>query len=255
MKLILDAFEEVPEVMVNTDLTEIILKSAERNKWFWENGDVIVLAQKIVSKAEGRLVNLENVVPSDLALRYGRATEKDPRLVELILEESAQVLRTRGGLIIVKHRLGFICANAGIDHSNVGLDGDLSENHVLLLPKDPDSTAHDICFRLKKLLNKDIGVMIIDSHGRPWRKGVVGISIGYSGVPGLIDQRGKKDRNNYTLKITEIAAGDELAAAASLMMGQTAEGRPIVAIKGFPYEFKAGNHYELIRPDNEDLFR
>lgn len=255
MKLYLDAFENVPEIILNDDLAEIILKCSQENNWLWENGDIVVLAQKIVSKAEGRLVNLEKVIPGKRALQYSRSVNKDPRLIELILQESSQVVRTREGLIIVKHRLGFICANAGIDHSNVGLDGKITENHVLLLPINPDSSAENIRHKLKRNIDKDIGVMIIDSHGRAWRRGVVGVSIGYSGIPGLVDQRGKKDRNNYILKITEIGAGDELAAAASLMMGQAGEGRPIVAVKGFPYELRDGNHFELIRSDNEDLFR
>ncbi len=255
MNLLVSAFENFPEVEIPSFLPETILVSSQENHWEWENGDVLVIAQKIVSKSENRLVNLTNVKPGDLAIKYSLSTGKDPRLVELILQESKRILRTRNGLIIAQHNLGFICANAGIDHSNVrGPDGN-PDNWVLLLPRNPDQSSEKIRDFIKNKTSKDIGVIIIDSHGRPWRKGVVGVSIGLSGVPAVIDRRGFKDRFGYTLKVTEIGAADELAAAASILMGQADEGRPVVAIRGFPYPLQESCTSELLRNENDDLFR
>ena len=255
MKLELFAFENFPEVEVQSSLSEIILQSAIENGWSWEDSDILIIAQKIVSKAENRIVNLESVSPGLKAQQYARITNKDPRLVELILNESQKVLRTRGGLMIVQHKLGFICANAGIDHSNVkGLDEN-SENWVLLLPQEPDKSADNIRQSIEKATNKRIGVIIIDSHGRPWRSGIVGVSIGISGVPGVIDKRGDVDRFGYQLRVTEIGAADELAAAASILMGQANEGRPVVVARGIPYKLREGSLSELIRNEKDDLFR
>src|SRR5690242_14045593 len=153
--------------------------------------DIVVIAQKIVSKAEGRAVNLADVTPSRRAIELARETEKDPRLVELILQESNEVLRTRIGTIIVEHKLGFVCANAGIDHSNVAGTGDSAEEWVLLLPKEPDRSAEKICNDIQFKTRKRIGVLIIDSHGRAWRNGTVGVAIGVAGMPALVDLRGK----------------------------------------------------------------
>ncbi len=258
MKLVLEAFENVAEISQGDNLADVISNAALLNKWHWKNGDVIVLAQKIVSKSEGRWVDLNTVKPSHQAKKYAQYVDKDVRLIELILRESKRVLRTRGGMMIVQHKLGFICANAGIDHSNISKDGALAENYVLLLPENPDLSAKQILKNLFDIIGKQVGVLIIDSHGRAWRNGVVGISIGFSGIPAVIDLRGKKDRNNYQLKITEIAAVDELSAAASLIMGQADEGRPIVAVRGFPYklnELSESSLQELIREENMDLFR
>jgi len=255
MDLLLHALEPIPEVQPGDDLTELIISSSQKNSWKWEDGDVVVLAQKIVSKSENRLVNLNEITPGAKAISYSKYVDKDPRLIELILQESAKVLRTRKGLMIVEHRLGFICANAGIDHSNISVAGKLQDDWVLLLPENPDLSANRIKKTFETRFGISIGVLIIDSHGRTWRKGVVGTTIGLSGIPGIIDQRGKIDRNGYELKVTEIAAADELAAAASLLMGQVAEGRPIVIVKGFPYNLRESNLSELIRNENEDLFR
>jgi coenzyme F420-0:L-glutamate ligase/coenzyme F420-1:gamma-L-glutamate ligase len=181
--------------------------------------------------------------------------EKDPRLVELILRESNQVLRTRPGTIIVEHRLGFVCANAGIDHSNVAGEGNLNKEWVLLLPENPDTAAQLIRQKLETMSGVHLGVMIIDSHGRAWRQGVVGVAIGISGMPGLVDMRGKSDLFGYNLRITTIGAADELAAGASLVMGQANEATPIVHVRGFPYKLRDGNLKELLRPKEQDLFR
>lgn len=255
MNLLVTAFEKFPEVEISSFLPKTILLSAKENKWVWNNGDILVIAQKVVSKSENRLVNLGTIKPGEKAIKYGQSTGKDPRLIELILQESQKIIRTRAGLIIVQHKLGFICANAGIDHSNVrGPDGN-AEDWVLLLPQDPDQSSKQIRDYIQNETGKNVGVMIIDSHGRPWRKGVVGITIGLSGVPAVIDRRGYKDRFGYQLRVTEIGAADELAAAASILMGQADEGRPVVVIRGYPYALQENFTTELLRKETDDLFR
>ena len=220
-----------------------------------QDGDVLVIAQKVISKAEGRKVDLQSVQVSAEAIELAEKAEKDPRIVELILNESKQVLRHRPGLIVAEHKLGFVCANAGIDRSNVKQgDGSDSES-VLLLPEDPDRSAREIRLSLEKTCNQSIGVLIIDSHGRAWRNGTVGISIGFSGLPGIVDLRGEPDLFGYELKVTQIAAVDELAAAASLMMGQADEGLPVVHVRGFPYSLRDGSFEEIPRDLEKDLFR
>ncbi|PJB68731.1 MAG: coenzyme F420-0:L-glutamate ligase, partial [Anaerolineae bacterium CG_4_9_14_3_um_filter_57_17] len=159
------------------------------------------------------------------------------------------------GTAIVEHHLGFICANAGIDHSNVAGEGDASQEWVLLLPENPDKSAAEIRAALETASGKRLGVLIIDSHGRAWRLGTVGIAIGLSGLPGLMDERGWQDLFGYTLQITVVGVADELAAAASLMMGQAAEGTPAVHVRGFPYPLREGNLSELLRPKDQDMFR
>jgi coenzyme F420-0:L-glutamate ligase/coenzyme F420-1:gamma-L-glutamate ligase len=215
------------------------------------HGDVLVVAQKVVSKAQGRFVNLGDVTPSPAALELAERSGKDPRLAELILRESREVLRVRAGSVVVEHRLGFICANAGIDHSNVRGAGDW----VLLLPEDPDTSARHLRARLEAATGATLGVIIIDSHGRAWRLGTVGVAIGISGVPGLLDLRGRPDLYDFQLQITQVGAADELAAAASLVMGQADEGTPVVHARGFPYPLREGSLGELLRPRDQDMFR
>ncbi len=255
MTITLTELKEIPLVRQGDDLAKIIEKSLGRSNLVLEDNDILVLAQKIVSKAEGRLINLATITPGDRAKALAKQTDKDARLVELILQESNNVLRTRPGTIIVEHKLGFICANAGIDHSNVAGIGDATEEMVLLLPKNPDISAKAIRSQLEKTTSKRIGVLIIDSHGRAWRNGTVGMSIGLSGIPGVLDERGWKDLFGYTLKITIVGIADELAAAASLLMGQASEGTPIVHVRGFPYTLREGNLNEMIRAKDQDLFR
>jgi coenzyme F420-0:L-glutamate ligase/coenzyme F420-1:gamma-L-glutamate ligase len=253
--LTLTSLENIPLIRRDDNLADIVLKSLQETGLELQDNDILVLAQKIVSKAEGRKVNLAAVSPSPRAIELARQTEKDPRVVELMLQESNEVLRTRIGTIIVEHKLGFVCANAGIDHSNVAGDGDTSEEWVLLLPEDPDRSCRLLRNELESKTGKHIGVVIIDSHGRAWRNGTVGVAIGMSGVPGVIDKRGDKDLFGYTLKITIIGAADELAAAASLVMGQASEGRPVVHVRGFPYPLQEGSLKELLRPKEQDMFR
>ena len=232
-----------------------VVKSLLEAKIELQDNDIIVLAQKIVSKSEGRMVNLATVTPSPHAIELAQKADKDPRVTELMLQESNEVLRVRVGTIIVEHKLGFVCANAGIDHSNVMGKGNENEEYVLLLPKDPDHSARNLRDLIKQITDKNIGVMIIDSHGRAWRNGTVGICIGLSGLPAVIDERGWKDLFGYTLKITVVGVADELAAAASLVMGQAAEGIPAVHVRGFPYPLGEGSLRELIRPKEQDMFR
>jgi len=253
--LILTPLTGIPLVQPGDNIVQFIQDELRRLQIKLETGDVFVVAQKIVSKSEGRLVNLTQVTPSREAIDLAERVQKDARFVELVLRESQSVLRTRPGTLIVEHKLGFICANAGIDHSNVqGLWGN-PDDWVLLLPENPDLSASLIRKELEKANNVRLGVMIIDSHGRAWRMGIVGATIGLSGVPGLVDLRGVPDLFGYQLRITQVAAADELAAGASLLMGQAAERSPVVHVRGFPYPLRESSLRELIRPKHEDLFR
>jgi coenzyme F420-0:L-glutamate ligase/coenzyme F420-1:gamma-L-glutamate ligase len=255
MPLTLTALDEVPLIRQGDDLTQIIRSSLRATNLELEDNDIVVVGQKIVSKAEGRMINLDRVVAGERARELGQRIEKDPRLVELMLSESRAVLRTRPGTIIVEHKLGFVCANAGIDHSNVAGPASGQDEYVLLLPCDPDASAAGIRKRLEAESGRRLGVMIIDSHGRAWRLGTVGMCIGLAGVPGVIDERGWSDLFGYSLRVTLVGVADELAAAASLVMGQAAEATPIVHARGFPYPLRDGSLRELIRPQESDLFR
>ena len=254
-KLVLSAVAGIPLIQEGDDLAEIIYEATINSELNFEDEDVLVLAQKIVSKAEGRLVNLTTVTPSSEAINLATFLDKRPELVELILRESTEVLRTRPGTIIVQHKAGFVCANAGIDHSNVRGPWGNDNDWVLLLPEDSDQSAERIRKRLEGLTGKQLAVLIIDSHGRAWRNGVLGTAIGLSGMPGLVDMRGTEDMNGYKMRVTTIAAADELAAAASLLMGQTSEGTPVVHARGFPYPLREGTVSELIRDKEKDMFR
>lgn len=255
MPLTLTALRGMPLIAAGDDLATIILSALSAAAMPLADGDIIVVGQKIVSKAEGRMVNLADVTPGVRATRIAKETEKDPRLIELILSESLRILRTRPGTIIVQHRLGFVCANAGIDHSNVAAAASSQDEYVLLLPSDPDASAADLRSRLETQSGRRLGVVINDSHGRAWRLGTVGTCIGLSGVPPLLDERGWADLYGYRLQSTIVGVVDELAAAASLVMGQAAEGTPAVHVRGFPYPLRDGTMKELLRPEEQDLFR
>jgi coenzyme F420-0:L-glutamate ligase / coenzyme F420-1:gamma-L-glutamate ligase len=265
--LTLSPLKDIPLIRQGHDLADVIVNSLRSTAIQLQDGDILVLAQKIVSKVEGRMVNLETVTPSQKALELAGVTEKDPRVIELILQESNEILRVRPGAIIVEHKLGFVCANAGIDHSNVSPlpeghvpervegSGVKPEDWVLLLPKNPDCSAANIRQKVEAATGANIGLLIIDSHGRAWRNGTVGAAIGISGLPGLVDLRGQPDLFDFHLRITQVGAADELAAAASLVMGQAAEGTPVVHVRGFPYALREGKINELLRPKDQDLFR
>ena len=261
MSLTLTALIGIPFIRRDDNLADILINSLSDSNLTARDDDILVIAQKIVSKTEGRAVNLHTVHPSQRAQELAVETNKDPRLVELILHESNEVLRTRPGVIIVEHRLGFVCANAGIDHSNVnpplptGEEQGVREDWVLLLPENPDRSAQTLYRQIQEKTGKQIGILIIDSHGRAWRNGTVGIAIGIACLPGLEDLRGKPDLFGYTLQVTQVGVADELAAAASLVMGQAAEGTPAVHVRGFPYPLRESSLKELIRPKEQDLFR
>lgn len=255
MPLTLTLLQNIPLIRRDDNLADILVNSLNETDIQLQDGDILVIAQKIVSKAEGRMVNLATVTPSPRAIELAEQTQKDARVVELILQESNEVVRTRPGTIIVEHKLGFVCANAGIDHSNVAGEGDSVEEWVLLLPQDPERSAGKMRDEIKSKTGKSIGILIIDSHGRAWRNGTVGVAIGVAGLPALADLRGRQDLFGFTLRITQVGVADELAAAASLVMGQAAEGTPIVHVRGFPYPMREGSLNELIRPKDQDLFR
>jgi coenzyme F420-0:L-glutamate ligase/coenzyme F420-1:gamma-L-glutamate ligase len=255
MPLTLTPLQHIPFIRRDDNLADIIVRSLRDSNIMLQDNDILVIAQKIVSKAEGRAVNLTTVTPSQRAIELARHIDKDPRIMELILRESNEVMRTRVGTIIVEHRLGFVCANAGIDHSNVAGEGDSVEEWVLLLPAEPDRSAEKIRNGIQSKTGKRIGILIIDSHGRAWRNGTVGVAIGVAGLPALQDLRGKPDLFGFTLRITQVGVADELAAAASLVMGQAAEGTPVVHVRGFPYPLREASLKELLRPKEQDLFR
>jgi coenzyme F420-0:L-glutamate ligase/coenzyme F420-1:gamma-L-glutamate ligase len=244
-ELKLVALREFPLIQPGDDLAQIIRQSLDDTGISLQNGDILVIAQKI----------LEDIQPRKQALKLASLTDKDPRIVELILQESDQVLRYRPGLIVVEHKLGFICANAGIDRSNVFQEDGPGKESVLLLPENPDRSAAAIRSSLEGIFGIKLGVLVIDSHGRAWRKGTVGIAIGLSGLPGVVDLRGEPDLFGYQLQVTEIAAADELAAGASLLMGQADEGRPVILVRGFPYSLRESSFKELPREREKDLFR
>ena len=250
MTLSLTPLQNFPLIRQGDGLADILVNALYDTALSLQDNDILVLAQKIVSKAEGRTVDLKTITPSTDAVELAEQSEKDPRVVELILRESNEILRVRPGAIIVEHKLGFVCANAGIDQSNVQ-----GEDRVLLLPENPDRSAKQIRQKIEAITGTHIGVLIIDSHGRAWREGTVGASIGISGMPGLLDLRGHPDLFDFRLQITQVGVADELAAAASLMMGQAAEGTPAIHVRGFPYPLRDGKLSELLRPKEKDLFR
>lgn len=251
----LKALTGFPLIKKGDYLPNLVDSTLDTNGIDLQDGDVLIIAQKVISKAEGRQVRLKSINPSEEAQRLAGLTDKDPRVVELILQESASILRHRPGLIVTEHKLGFICANAGIDRSNLQQSGKDGDESVLLLPEDPSRSAHEMRDYLEKRRKCRIGVLVIDSHGRAWREGTVGISIGFSGLPGIVDKIGNQDLFGYELKVTRIAAVDELAAAASLLMGQADEGLPVVHARGFPYPLREGVFTELPRKVESDLFR
>jgi coenzyme F420-0:L-glutamate ligase/coenzyme F420-1:gamma-L-glutamate ligase len=215
--------------------------------------DVLVIAQKIVSKAEGRSIDLATVIPSPRAVELAAEVGKDPRLVEVILSESTRVVRSRPNLLIMQHRLGFVMANAGVDHSNVAPTDGI--DRALLLPVDPDGSAERLRAALEAKFGVRLAVIISDSFGRPWRRGTVGVAIGAAGLPALIDMRGKPDLFGRTLEVTVIGLADEIAAAAGLLQGQAAEAQPVVVVRGLAWTAPDAPVNELVRPPEEDLFR
>jgi len=243
----------VPMVQPRDDLAAITLEAYAATGIAPEHGDVLVLAQKIVSKSEGRIVDVSTVEPSPEAIALAAEVEKDARLVEVILSESRRIVRHRPNLLIAEHHRGWVMANAGIDHSNVA-PGDGIER-VLLLPLDPDASAEALRQQLVARTGKRTAIIISDSFGRPFRRGTVGIALGAAGLPALIDWRGHPDLFGRTLEVTETGFADEIAAGASLVMGQADEAVPIALVRGLSWSAPELPAAELVRPPEHDLFR
>jgi coenzyme F420-0:L-glutamate ligase/coenzyme F420-1:gamma-L-glutamate ligase len=241
----------LPVVQPGNDLAALIIAALHTADLRPQASDILAVTQKIVSKAEGRVRRLADVTPSPRAQELARKCAKDPRLVELILEESNQVLRCRTNVLIVEHRLGFVIANAGIDRSNVAGGDDT----VLLLPLDPDASATRLRERLEAAFGVRLGVIITDSVGRAWRMGTVGIAIGVAGVAAFQDLRGREDLFGRALQVSEIAPADSLAAAAVLVMGEGAENTPVALVRGFALADTVQPARKVLRPKTDDLFR
>ncbi len=242
-----------PLVEPGQDLPDLVLQSLADNELTLEDGDVLVLAQKIVSKAEGRYVRLADVEPGPEALELAQQADKDPRQAELILSESKEVIRVRPGVVIVEHKLGYVHANAGIDRSNLPFSDD--DPALLLLPEDPDGSAETLRQRLSEAHQANIAIIINDSAGRAWRVGTVGMAIGCAGIEPLHNQIGDPDLYGRALEVTEVAVADELAAAASFVMGQAAEACPLVLVRGASWQASDSGHAPLLRPASMDMFR
>ena len=252
-RLQLVALPGIPLVKPGDDLAGLVLTAVAAAGERLATGDVLVLAQKVFSKAEGRYANLNAVEPSPRARDLAAQADKDPRMVELILSESTDVLRHRPGVIVVAHRLGFVMANAGIDASNV--EPVAGEERVLLLPQDPDRSCAALRDRLHAETGAEIAVVMNDSVGRAWRQGTVGIALGAAGLPSLLDLNGRLDLFDRPLMATQVGLADEIASAASLLQGQADEGHPVVLLRGLDIAVGDDGASTLIRPENEDLFR
>jgi len=240
---------KLPLIKEGDKVADSIVKAAEEEQVTIENRDVIVIAQKIVSKAEGGIIHLKSVTASPTAEEIAKTSGKDPRHVEVILQQSSKIVRKKEAHLIVETKHGFICANAGVDRSNVEDPDTLS-----ILPVDADRSAHAIRERVRELTGVEVGVIISDTFGRAWRIGQVNVAIGVDGLRPIIDYRGQKDMFGYVLNVTQMAVADELASAAELVMRKS-DGVPVAIIKGFQYEPGRGSAKELIRPEEEDLFR
>ncbi len=244
----------LPEVRPGDDLLQLLEQALSvASSPTLRDGDVLVVVQKIVSKAENRYVDLTTIEPSMEARELAQRCRKDARLVELVLRESTEVVRAVPDVLIVRHKLGFVVANAAIDQSNLPNDGD----RALLLPIDPDASAEALRSRIKQRLAINVAVLISDSFGRPWRMGVSGVCVGCSGLSSLVDLRGTLDRHGRALQVTQLAVADQLCATATLVCGEAAEGKPMLIIRGVPAQYLQNSRgaRDLVRPLNQDLFR
>ena len=247
------ALPGIPLVEPGDDLVDLILGGVARADLSIEAGDVVVIAQKIVSKVQDRYVELSSVTPSAEAVELALKVDKDPRLVELVLRESNEVVRYRQGVLVVEHRSGVVMANAGIDQSNI--EHAEGSERVLLLPLDCDASAAEIRDEITKRSGKEVGVVINDSLGRAWRNGTEGTALGAAGLEALQDLRGEEDLFGRELRVTEVGFGDEIAAAASLLQGQAAGASPVVLVRGFDLGGRSRPARDLVRPKEMDLFR
>lgn len=240
------------EILPGCDLAAELGAAVERQDLRPDAGDILVVTQKVVSKAEGRFVSLRDVAPSERARELAATTGKDPRIVEMVLRESSEVLRAAPNVLIARHRAGVVLANAGIDRSNLGESDDET---ILLLPADPDESARALRAALAARWGSSPGVVVSDSFGRPWRQGVVNVAIGACGLPALIDRRGELDRDGRRLEVTQVAFADLVASAAGLAMGEGPEGVPAVLVRGAHVDAPEKDASSLVRPLAEDLFR
>lgn len=245
----LTAIRGIPEVRPGDDVGWLIARAAETMSFEFADGDVVVVAQKIISKAEGRLVNLESVIPSEFAQEIGSKQNRDPRLIEVVLNESASIVAMDSHVLITETRHGFVCANSGVDRSNV-----VGKDWVSLLPVAPDDSALLLKTRLAELLKVNVAVIITDTFGRAWREGLTNAAIGIAGMKPLKDFRGQHDDHGKELSATILAVGDEIAAATGLLM-RKASRIPVVVVRGYYFEHKEGSAKELLRPKERDLFR
>lgn len=241
----------LPLVQPGDDLPELLSDALARAGLQLEDGDIVVVAQKIISKAEGRRVALSTVTPSPEAIELARATDKEAAVVQLILDESRQILRHRPGVLIAEHNCGFILANAGIDRSNVDPDQD----QVLLLPEDPDASAANLRMALQEMTGRRLGLVIADSVGRAWRMGTTGMALGSAGVEALTDLRGARDLFERELMVSEHAVADSVASAAELIMGEAGEGVPVAVVRGLNEGNSEQTAQALLRPAEDDMFR
>ena len=240
----------LPIIKRGDDLAKLICNAAAQQGTPIENGDIIVITHVVVSRAEGNVINLDTVVSSDFAKAFAQKFDKDPALVEVVLRESKNIIRMGDGKIISETKHGFICANAGVDRSNVP-----GERNVVLLPKNPDRSAQKIRQKIARLVGKDVAVIISDTHGRPLRDGEINVAIGVAGVNPIRDRRGETDLFGYVLRVKRTAVADELASAAELVIGQASEGIPVAIIRGYLYpRSERAKATELIRPREKDLF-
>lgn len=244
----------LPAIGPGSDLPVEIRAALGRQRMMLEDGDILVVAQKIVSKAEGRMRHLSSFIPSARAHQLAAQTGKDPRHVEAVLSESRAVVRTGPNVLITEHRLGHIMANAGIDHSNVGAGPD-ADDAILLLPEDPDGSARTLRAALAPSPASRIGVIVSDSFGRPWRLGTTGVAIGVAGPPALVDRRGETDLFGRVLQMTEVAFADSVAAAAVLVMGEAAEGCPAAVLRGISWDDGRQRAADVLRDAKMNLFR
>ena len=255
-ELLVRALAGLPTIDPGDDLFEVIVSALVRNETELADGDVVVIASKIVSRAEGCFVDLGGIVPGAAAEQLGKEVDKDPRLLELILRESTAISRKTTGALIVRHRLGFVSANAGIDASNAAPSGAPEDSGpwVLLLPRDPDATAAALRTKLEERFSASVGVLITDSWGRPFRRGTVGFAVGVSGLPPVWDRRGAVDRHGRVLEATESAVADSIAAAADLVAGQADEGRPLTLVRGLRFQPSGDASDALLRDPENDLY-
>jgi coenzyme F420-0:L-glutamate ligase/coenzyme F420-1:gamma-L-glutamate ligase len=241
----------IGEVAAGHDLGRLILSALDASALSLADGDVLVVASKIISKAEGRILDLGSVQPGPQAEELARITGKDPRFVQAVLDEAEGVSRAAPNVLVVRHRLGFTSANAGLDRSNLGAP----EETVLLLPEDPDASADRLRGALEAALGLRLGVVVADTHGRPFRRGNIGVAIGVSGLAALVDQRGRPDLYGRILEATLVPQADQLAAAAGMVGGEAAEGLPVVVVRGAALQWDDGRASDLVRPPEEDLYR